>query len=141
MSASTLPVISAVGHETDFTIVDFVADLRAPTPSAAAELVIRSRTEVEEQSEELDARLQRAMRYRLLIGRQQLTELAQAGAFGRMTDLIDGVSRGWTTWLTGLTQAERAVIESRRKRSRIFGSGTALRSAARAVGNSKGTRR
>src|SRR5437762_628179 len=51
IATSEIPVISAIGHETDFTIIDFVADLRAATPSAAAELVIRSRQEVEEQTE------------------------------------------------------------------------------------------
>ncbi len=88
ISASEIPVISAVGHETDFTITDFVADLRAPTPSAAAELVIRSRQEIEEQASTLHERLSRAMRYRLLMGRQALTELAQHGAFARMMALV-----------------------------------------------------
>src|SRR6202051_4368506 len=89
VAASEIPVISAVGHETDFTILDFVADMRAPTPSAAAELVIRSRQEVEDQAEALRQRLVRGMRYRLLMGRQALTELAQHGAFGRMVDVIN----------------------------------------------------
>jgi len=88
IAASEIPVISAVGHETDFTITDFVADLRAPTPSAAAELVIRSRQEIEEQASTLHERLNRAMRYRLLMGRQALTQLSQHGAFARMMDLI-----------------------------------------------------
>src|SRR5580693_6222231 len=88
VASSDVPVISAVGHETDFTIVDFVADLRAPTPSAAAELVIRSRQDIEDQAAALHDRLTRAMRYRLLMGRQALTELAQHGGFARMMEVI-----------------------------------------------------
>src|SRR5581483_9409694 len=87
--SSNIPVISAVGHETDFTIIDFVADLRAPTPSAAAEMVILSRQQIEDRTLALHDRLQRAMRYRLLMGRQFLTELAQHGAFARMMDGIN----------------------------------------------------
>ncbi len=59
--ASTIPVISAVGHETDVTIADFVADLRAPTPSAAAELVVKNRRDLEQYLDQLTQRLHRRM--------------------------------------------------------------------------------
>jgi len=62
--ASQTPVISAVGHETDFTIADFVADVRAPTPSAAAELVISRKAELSQRVDDLFSRLVNHMRYR-----------------------------------------------------------------------------
>ena len=88
IAASELPVISAVGHETDFTIADFVADLRAPTPSAAAELVIESKHQLAEHLTHLHQRLGRAARYRLLMAKSGLNDLAQHGAFAHMQDLI-----------------------------------------------------
>ena len=63
--ASRIPVISAVGHETDFTIADFVADLRAPTPSAAAELVISKKAELVQRVDDLFSRLLAHIRYRI----------------------------------------------------------------------------
>ena len=116
IAASKIPVISAVGHETDFTIVDFVADLRAPTPSAAAELVIRSRQEIEEQSSALHDRLSRAMRYRLLMGRQALTELAQHGAFARMMELIRQRQQKLDDLTHRMELAERGRLERMRRR-------------------------
>jgi exodeoxyribonuclease VII large subunit len=114
--ASQIPVISAVGHETDFTIIDFVADLRAPTPSAAAELVIRSRQEIEEQTSGLQQRLQKAMRYRLLMARQNLTELAQHGAFPRMLDFIRRRQQRLDDVGHRLAQAQRSILELQRRR-------------------------
>ena len=116
VAASEIPVISAVGHETDFTIIDFVADLRAPTPSAAAELVIRSRQDIEEQAESLRLRLARAMRYRLLMARQALTEAAHHGAFGRMMDGINRRQQRLDDLRFQVETSERRLIEQHRRR-------------------------
>ncbi len=65
IAESKIPVISAVGHEVDYTIADFVADLRAPTPSAAAELVIAKKDELAQRLDDLQARLTGVVRSRL----------------------------------------------------------------------------
>ncbi|HEY0801268.1 MAG TPA: exodeoxyribonuclease VII large subunit [Steroidobacteraceae bacterium] len=108
---SKIPVISAIGHETDFTILDFVADLRAPTPSAAAELVIRSRQEIEAQAEDLYRRLEHGLRYRLLMARQELAERAQHGAFARMMDGIHRRQQKVDEQRFRLEKAERQLLE------------------------------
>lgn len=114
--ASQIPVISAIGHETDFTIIDFVADLRAPTPSAAAELVIRTQQGIEEQLQGLHDRVLKATRYHLLIARQNLTELAQHGAFPRMMDYIRRRQQRLDDLVYRLAHSQRSVFENQRRR-------------------------
>src|ERR1700704_2903159 len=116
---SKIPVISAIGHETDFTIVDFVADLRAPTPSAAAELVIRSRQEIEAQAEDIYQRLDRAIRYRLLMARQELSERTQHGAFARMMDGINRRQQRLDEASFRLERSERQLVERCHRRWEI----------------------
>ena len=74
--ASAIPVISAVGHEPDFTIADFVADLRAATPSNAAELAVPDRTELAAQIAHMRARMVQAQMHRITVSRQRIAALA-----------------------------------------------------------------
>jgi exodeoxyribonuclease VII large subunit len=76
IAASELPVVSAIGHETDFTIADFVADLRAPTPSAAAELITAAQHRIEERIAALATRAQRAIRYQVMLSRQRFATVS-----------------------------------------------------------------
>ncbi len=70
--ASTIPVVSAVGHETDFTIADFVADLRAPTPSAAAEIIAPDLSALLERLDSLDRAMSRSIRHAISIRRESV---------------------------------------------------------------------
>ena len=72
---SKIPVISAVGHEVDYTIADFVADLRAPTPSAAAELVVSRKDELAQRLDDLEARMAGVVRSRLTALRARMAGL------------------------------------------------------------------
>ena len=86
--AAKVPVVSAVGHETDFTIADYVADLRAPTPSAAAELVSTEAEELRAHVEGLLAHLGRAMDYYLLQRRHELRDLIESQGFAETIGTI-----------------------------------------------------
>ena len=116
IAASEVPVISAVGHETDFTIADFVADLRAPTPSAAAELVIESKHQIEERVDSLRTRLARSTRYRLLMARQSLTQLAQHRAFARMQDAVSRREQRLDELVFRLAATQQAALRGYRLR-------------------------
>jgi exodeoxyribonuclease VII large subunit len=86
IAASTIPVISAVGHEVDVTLADFAADVRAATPSNAAELAVRDRRAIGSQAKGLELRLRRAMEHGLAVRRQRYDHLIEKHGFRRRWD-------------------------------------------------------
>ena len=105
IAASPIPVISAVGHETDVTIADFVADLRAPTPSAAAELVVARRDELRQRVDELTARGLAALQHGLserrhlaeMLGRH-LSLLSPVAQLAGQAERLQGLRRRLDAW-------------------------------------------
>ena len=88
IAASQLPVVSGVGHEIDHTIADFVADLRAPTPSAAAEIITAAQHRIEERVLSLERRVLRAGEFHILRARQRLQRLSAEQVLARVQDAV-----------------------------------------------------
>src|ERR1700675_5031594 len=114
--ASEIPVISGVGHETDFTIADFVADVRASTPSAAAELVVPTRREFDKHIADLRETLASLVRYRLLDLIKRVHQLSGRRGFRRPLDLLRQQRQRADEMTSRLALGLRARLEQSRKR-------------------------
>jgi exodeoxyribonuclease VII large subunit len=116
IAASEIPVISGVGHETDFTIADFVADVRASTPSAAAELVVQTRREFDKHIADLRGALAEQVRYRILVLSRRVHEFAARRGFRRPLDLLRQQRQRADELTSRLALGLRARLEQSRKR-------------------------
>src|ERR1700751_2540239 len=113
---SVIPVISGVGHETDFTIADFVADVRASTPSAAAEIVVQTRREFDTHVKGLQDALGEQMRYRILVLSRRVHELAGRRGFRRPLDLLRQRRQRADELTSRVALGLKARLEQSRKR-------------------------
>lgn len=116
LARSQIPTISAVGHEIDFTICDFVADLRAPTPSAAAEIVVTAKQEFEGLLEQSRRQLDKDLRLRLAELRRRLAELATADVLRQPAELIRQYQQQVDDLAHRLTQATHGAFDDQRAR-------------------------
>lgn len=112
--ASAIPVVSAVGHEIDFTIADFAADLRAPTPSAAAELCTPDALNIRRQLDQQQARLARSLRHLLATREQRLRLLGQR--LETMAHPLDRLLLSLDYTATRLHQAMQSLLERQQQR-------------------------
>jgi exodeoxyribonuclease VII large subunit len=116
ISASEIPVISGIGHETDFTIADFVADVRASTPSAAAELVVQSRREFDRHIAVLREDLASRIRMRLLEWKHRVQELAAHRGFRRPLDVLRQSRQRADEFTSRLAMGLQARLDESRRR-------------------------
>ncbi len=116
IGASAVPIISGVGHEADFTIADFVADVRASTPSAAAEIVVRTRQEFDHHLAQLEQKMYQRVRYLLLEWRHRLQDLAAHPGFRRLEDLLRVYRQQADEFIARLALALHGQLERARRR-------------------------
>jgi exodeoxyribonuclease VII large subunit len=121
IARSRIPVISAVGHEIDFTISDFVADLRAPTPSAAAELLVGNKEAFAEQLRQRGARLARALKTQTLEWRNRLTAVAGSYVFREPQNLVRRLRDRLEALRTAMANDLRDRVQQRSQQVDEFG--------------------
>lgn len=117
LAASSIPVISAVGHETDFTISDFVADLRAPTPSAAAEIVVHRKQDYETELENRGRRMVQIVQLKLSTMRQSLIALSMSQAFQWIPNRLAHRAQRLDELAARLSHAMRERMNASRRRA------------------------
>lgn len=113
---SVIPVISAVGHETDYTIADFVADMRAPTPSAAAELVAAHEDQICSALDQLSRQMNRLMRYRIVDLRSRVQKQALSHAFDEVKSRLRNARRRFDAASSACNTAMETSLQEARAR-------------------------